>query len=170
VRETLRTWRSSATVARVNGLDAVDAQIVALLRENARRSFQDIGGRVNLSAPAVKRRVDRLQEAGIVRGYTAVVDPAQLGWPTLAIVHLYCDGRMTGSEIERAVAPMPEVAAAYTVAGAASAVLLLRTADTLHLERALERIRDTDGVLRTETSVVFSTLLERPFALREGMP
>lgn len=146
-------------------LDPTDARIVALLRENARRSFQDIGSRIGLSAPAVKRRLDRLEQRRIVRGYSAIVDPGQLGWPTVALVELYCEGRMTAAEVEAAISQHPEVAAAYTVAGAASAVLLVRTKDTRHLEQTLDRIRDAEGVLRTQTSVVLSTLLERPFAL-----
>ena len=70
-------------------MDEIDQQIVALLRENARRSFQDIGKRVSLSAPAVKRRVDRLEEAGVVRGYSAVLDHTALGWSTHAVVSLF---------------------------------------------------------------------------------
>jgi DNA-binding Lrp family transcriptional regulator len=96
-------------------VDDIDRQIVAQLRTNARASFQSIGNRVSLSAPAVKRRVDRL-----------------------------------------------EVAAAYTVAGEASAILHVRARDTPHLEEALERIRDTPGIIRTQTQVVLSTLFERP--------
>ena len=57
-------------------MDEIDHRIVALLRENARRSFQDIGERVALSAPAVKRRVDRLERDGVIRGYSADVDPS----------------------------------------------------------------------------------------------
>ena len=76
-------------------LDEIDQQIVALLRENARRSFQDIGSRVSLSAPAVKRRVDRLEEAGVIRGYSAVLDHVALGWTTHAVVSLFCEGRMS---------------------------------------------------------------------------
>lgn len=148
-------------------LDQTDVEIVGLLRENARRSFQEIGSRVGLSAPAVKRRVDRLEELGVIRGYSAVVDPARLGWPTVALVELYCDGRMAGGEVAAAVRDHPEVAAAYTVAGAASAVLVLRAADTHHLEQTLDRIRESDGVLRTQTAVVLSTLLDRPFALEQ---
>ena len=83
---------------RAHPMDKVDQQIVALLRENARRSFQDIGGRVALSAPAVKRRVDRLQEAGVIRGYSAVLDHVALGWSTHAIVSLFCEGRMPASD------------------------------------------------------------------------
>ena len=84
-------------------MDEIDQQIVALLRDNARRSFQDIGGQVSLSAPAVKRRVDRLQSDGVIKAYAAVVDPAAMGWHTHAFVALYCEGRMSAGEVRAAV-------------------------------------------------------------------
>jgi DNA-binding Lrp family transcriptional regulator len=142
-------------------MDAIDRKIVALLRANARRSFQDIGGHVALSAPAVKRRVDRLEAEGVLRGYAALVDPGAMGWHTHAVVALFCEGRMAAGEVRAAVAAHPEVEAAYTVAGEASAVLHVRARDTAHLEATLERLRDTDGVTRTQTQVVLSTLFER---------
>ncbi len=142
-------------------MDEIDHRIIALLRENARRSFQDIGERVSLSAPAVKRRVDRLERDGIIRGYAANVDPAAIGWNTHAFVELFCEGRMSGGEVSEAIGGYPEVEAAYTIAGAPSAILHLRAADTRHLEDALERVRDTPGVIRTQTQVVLSTLFER---------
>ena len=142
--------------------DKTDERIVALLRENARRSFQDIGERVSLSAPAVKRRVDRLEAEGVIRGYTATIEPTAFGWHSHAFVELFCEGRMSGAEVSAAVSKHPEVEGAYTVAGGASAILHVRATDTQHLEEALERIRETPGVLRTETQVVLSTLFERP--------
>lgn len=148
-------------------MDEIDHRIVALLRENARRSFQDIGERVALSAPAVKRRVDRLERDGVIRGYSADVDPSAIGWNTHAFVELFCEGRMSGEQVREAVGDYPEVEAAYTVAGAPSAILHLRAADTGHLERALERVRDTPGVIRTQTQVVLSTLFDRPMFDRE---
>ena len=144
-------------------MDAIDRQIIALLREDARRSYQSIGAQVNLSAPAVKRRVDRLEGEGMVTGYTAQVDPSRFGWNTHAFVALYCEGRMAANEVRAAVEHHPEVEAAYTVAGEASAMLHVRARDTAHLEEALERIRDHDGVTRTQTQIVLSTLFERPF-------
>ena len=63
-----------------------------------------------------------------------------------------------------AVAPHPEVSAAFTVAGEASAILHVHARDTAHLEQTLERIRDTPGIIRTQTQVVLSTLLDRPVA------
>ena len=145
-------------------MDAIDAQIIALMRENSRRSFQDIGKQVALSAPAVKRRVDRLESAGVINGYTAVIDPAAMGWGTHAFVALCCEGRMSAGEVRDAVEHHPEVVAAYTVAGEASAILHVRAEDTAHLEAALERIRDAPGVVRTQTQVVLSTLFEHPVA------
>lgn len=142
-------------------MDATDRQIVALLRENARRSFKDIGRNVGLSAPAVKRRVDRLEEAGVVRGYTAVIDPHAFGWHAEAFVDLYCEGSMSGEAIKRVVETEPRVASAHTVAGEASAMLHVMAEDTKDLELALERIRNTEGISRTVTEVVLSTLFQR---------
>src|SRR5919106_980669 len=142
-------------------MDGIDHRIVALLRENARRSFQDIGEHVSLSAPAVKRRVDRLEERGVLKGYTAVVDPEVLGYHTHAFVSMYCEGRMTAAEVRAAVKDHPEVVGAYTVAGESSAILHVVAEDTQHLEESLERIRDAPGVQRTQTQIVLSTLLER---------
>ena len=138
------------------------------MRAGARRSFRDVGQAVGLSAPAVKRRVNRLEAAGIITGYTAVLDPEKFGWSMQAVVFLYCEGTMAAAEVREAVESHPEVAAAYTVAGEASAVLVVRASDTRHLEQLLERLREHRGVLRTQTQIVLSTLFERP--LRPDAP
>jgi DNA-binding Lrp family transcriptional regulator len=142
-------------------MDDTDQRIVALLRENARRSFQDIGEHVHLSAPAVKRRIDRLEADGVIRGYTAIVDPNAFGWHAEAFVDLYCEGRMPADAIKRAVEGEAGVVSAHTVAGEASALLHVQAGDTQDLELCLERIRATDGITRTVTEVVLSTLFER---------
>jgi DNA-binding Lrp family transcriptional regulator len=142
-------------------MDDTDRTIVALLREDARRSFLDIGRHVHLSAPAVKRRVDRLERDRVLLGYTAVVDPEAFGWHAEAFVDIYCEGGMSGTAIKRAVERESGVVSAHTVAGEASALLHVRARDTKDLESALERIRATDGVTRTVTEVVLSTLFER---------
>jgi DNA-binding Lrp family transcriptional regulator len=101
--------RRCVSVPYSDEMDAIDRRIIALLRENARRSFADIGGHVALSAPAVKRRVDRLEAEGVIRSYAAVVDPSAMGWHTHAVVALYCEGRMSGGEVRTAIEPHPEV-------------------------------------------------------------
>src|SRR3954453_6291049 len=145
-------------------IDEIDRQIIALLRDDARRSFQDIGSRVALSAPAGKRRVDRLRRDGVIRGFTTGMEPGPCGWHATAIVELTTEGRFSAADVKAAVSGHPEVAAAYTVAGQASAILVVRAEDTVHLEKVLERLRETPAIIRTRTAVVLSTLFERPFS------
>jgi DNA-binding Lrp family transcriptional regulator len=99
----------------------------------------------------------------VIRGYSAQVDPGRFGWGTHAFVALFCEGRMAAAEVRDAVEANPEVEAAYTVAGEASAVVHVRARDTAHLEETLERLRDRPGITRTQTQIVLSTLFERPF-------
>jgi len=143
-------------------MDEIDRQIVALLREDARRSFQSIGLRVSLSAPAVKRRVDRLRSRGIIKGFTTIIDPAAVGWTTEAFVELFCTGRTTPAQITVATRRHPEVVGAYTVSGEADALVHLRAADIGHLEQALERLRAEPFVTSTRSMVVLSRLVETP--------
>ena len=109
----------------------------------------------------MKRRVDRLEADGVIRGYTAMVDPRAFGWHAEAFVDLYCEGRMPADSIKQAVEGEAGVASAHTVAGEASALLHVMAEDTQDLELCLERIRATDGISRTVTEVVLSTLFER---------
>ena len=88
--------------------DELDRRIVAALVEDGRATFADIGGRVGLSAPAVKRRVDRLRASGAITGFSATVDPGILGWTTEAYVELFCRGRTSPSDIA-ALGKYPEV-------------------------------------------------------------
>ncbi|MCW2885485.1 MAG: hypothetical protein QOE54_2012 [Streptosporangiaceae bacterium] len=143
-------------------LDDIDRQIVAQLLKDGRASYAQIGDRVGLSAPAVKRRVDRLRHDGVINGYAAVVDPAALGWTTEAFIEIFCTGATSPEEIYASVRPHPEVVAAYTITGDASALVHLRTRDIQHLEEALERLRRESNIVQTKTSIVLSRLIGRP--------
>ena len=146
-------------------IDDVDQQIIALLVADARTSYADIGSRVSLSAPAVKRRVDRLRSAGVIRGFTTVVDPAAVGWTTEAFVELYCTGRTTPAQLTVATRRHPEVVGAYTVSGQADALVHLRAADIAHLEQALEKLRAEPFVTSTRSMIVLSRLVDTPSAV-----
>jgi DNA-binding Lrp family transcriptional regulator len=143
-------------------LDEIDHHIVARLLKDARASYSQVGERVGLSAPAVKRRVDRLRREGVITGYAAVVDPGALGWATEAFVELFCTGRTSPDEIHASVRGHPEVVAAYTVTGEANALVHLRARDTQHLEEVLERLRGEPNIVQTKTSIVLSRLIGRP--------
>src|SRR5579864_8665883 len=96
-------------------LDDIDARIVTALISDARASYAVIGDQVGLSAPAVKRREDRLRASGAITGFTARVDPAALGWTTEAYIELFCGGRTSPEEIATAIRRYPEVVDACTV-------------------------------------------------------
>jgi DNA-binding Lrp family transcriptional regulator len=143
-------------------LDETDHRIIAALTADARASFADIGQLVSLSAPAVKRRVDRLRADGVIKGFTTIVDPAAMGWTTEAFVELYCTGRTAPAQIAAATRRHPEVVGAYTVSGEADALVHLRAADIPHLEQALERLRSESFITSTRSMIVLSRLTTGP--------
>lgn len=143
-------------------VDHLDTQIVSCLVADARSSYSEIGLQVRLSAPAVKRRVDKLRASGVIRGFTTVVDPAALGWGTEAFVEVHCRGNVAPSRIRAELVGLSQVVAAYTVSGAADAIVHLRAPDIGGLETALERLRALAVVEHTESTVVLSTLIDRP--------
>ncbi len=124
-------------------------------------SLVEIGHRVALSSPAVKRRIDRLEREGTIRGYRAVLDRELAGWGTEAFLEVYCERDMSVASLKEGFAEHPEVVGAYTVAGDAEAILHVRTADMRHLEETIERIHSQPNVVRTKTQVVLTTLVDR---------
>ncbi|MGI8493413.1 MAG: Lrp/AsnC family transcriptional regulator, partial [Acidimicrobiales bacterium] len=123
-------------------IDDLDRTIIASLVEDGRASLAAIGEQVGLSASAVKRRVDRLLDAGVIRRFSAVVDPAAAGQTvTEAFVELTCPDRTSPAEIRAIARRHPEVVAAYTVTGTADALFHVRAGGLPDLERVLERIR-----------------------------
>jgi DNA-binding Lrp family transcriptional regulator len=141
--------------------DAIDRQIIALLTDNARLPFPAIGERVGLSAPAVKRRIDRLRADGTIAAFTIAVDPAALGTTTEAFVEVFCRGRTTPLQIRELALGHAAVVAAYTVTGGADALFHVRCADNRELEQTLEHIRASDEVERTNSVIVLSRLVAR---------
>ncbi len=143
-------------------MDELDRKLIEVLLGDGRASYADIGGVIGLSAPAVKRRMDRLIATGAIRGFTAVIAPEQLGWTTEAYVELYCTGNVPPEELRRTLLQIPEVHSASTVSGKADALLHILASSVGHLERALERVRvDVTNVEHTDTAIVLSRLIDR---------
>ncbi len=141
------------------GLDALDAAILRRLADDARASYTTIGAAVSLSAPAVKRRVDRLRERGVIQGFTVRVDPVALGWTTEAFVELFCAGPTRPGTMRAAIAAYPEVVSASTVTGDVDVVVQVRARDMRHLEEVVERLAAESFVARTRSTIVLSPLV-----------
>ncbi len=138
-------------------LDATDHEILELLQLNARRTFGDIGQRVGLSAPAVKRRIDRLEGSGVIRGYTTVVDDKKLGRPLEAFAELRFAGTTRVDDIESIAADVPEIRALFTVAGDPDALAWIRVQDVQDLKRVIDQLRNSGKITGTKTMMVLGS-------------
>jgi Lrp/AsnC family leucine-responsive transcriptional regulator len=142
-------------------MDATDRQILALLTEDGRRTYDDIARRVALSAPAVKRRVDRLRASGVLEGFTAVVDHAALGDHTEALIELFFAPGTLLDQVANTLRRYPEVVEAWSVTGEADAIARVRTHDNADLERLIMELQRDGLVQRTRSQVVLSRLVRR---------
>ena len=145
-------------------MDDLDRRILALLVDDGRRTYDDIAGRVSLSAPAVKRRVDRLRRDGVLRSFTAVVDHAALGATTEALVDLHYAPGTTLDAVAESLRSHPEVVEAWSVTGEADAIARVRTRDNADLERLIIELQRNGLVVRTSSQVILSPLVTRPAA------
>ena len=143
-------------------VDATDQRILQLLQADARRTFGDIGAHVGLSAPAVKRRVDRLEKAGIIRGYTIVVDHAKLGRPLEAFAELRFAGQTRVDDIERIAAGVSEIQAIFTVAGDPDALAWIRVRDVQDLKEVIDQLRKSGKITGTKTLMVLGSSIRSP--------
>lgn len=151
-------------------MDATDRRILALLIQDGRRSFEALSHDVGLSAPAVKRRVDRLQAVGTLRGFTAVVDHAAIGWHAEMFVQLHLAEDRSVGDLLAALRTAPEALGAWSVSGSADVLVHLLGHDNEHLEHLLIELRRKRLVSQTHSQVVFTRLLTREQAPTDVLP
>ena len=141
--------------------DATDLEILELLQENCKQPLAAIGQKVGLSAPSILERIHKLEEAGVVVGYRAVLDARKLGKEITAFIGVATERARDIGRIEREVVAYDDVLECHHVTGAWTLMLKVKTQDTDTLEELIECIRSCEGVARTETMVVLSTHTER---------
>jgi DNA-binding Lrp family transcriptional regulator len=132
-----------------------------LLVDDGRRTYDDIARHVALSAPAVKRRVDRLRASGALRGFTAVLDHTALGDHTEALIELFFSPGTQLDVVATTLSRHAEVLEAWSVTGEADAIARVRTRDNGDLERLIRELQRDGHVVRTRSQVVLSQLVRR---------
>jgi Lrp/AsnC family transcriptional regulator, leucine-responsive regulatory protein len=140
-------------------LDERDLEIVSALREDARATYADIAARVGLSASSVHERVRKLEAAGVITAYRAVVDPEALGLFVTALIAVTPLDPQQPDDLPERLADVPEVEDCLSVAGEANYILKVRTRSTNHLEELIRRLREKAGV-STRTTIALSIPFE----------
>jgi Lrp/AsnC family leucine-responsive transcriptional regulator len=141
-------------------VEETDRQILRLLARDGRMSFTDLGRATGLSTSAVHQRVRRLEQRGVIRGYTAVVDAEAVGLPLTAFVSVTPLDPAAPDDVPQRLADLPEVEACHSVAGDENYILKVRVGTPGDLESLLGRIRAEAGV-STRTTIVLSTPFRR---------
>ena len=142
-------------------LDAVDERILRLLVRNARSTWREVGDEVGLSANAVAQRVRRLEQAGVVRGWTAVLDPALDGRADTALVLLKIRTDVDHVPIEEALAALPCVVEVLDLSGPVDYQVKVRFTAQKELYDATNALRVLPGVVGIETRTVLREVLVR---------
>lgn len=140
-------------------LDERDLEIVAALQEDARATYADVGKRVGLSASAVHDRVRKLEQAGVIRGYRAEVNPEAIGLFVTAFIAVSPLDPSQPDDLPDRVREFSEVVDCFSVAGEANYILKVRAHTTGGLEDLIRRLREK-GEVQTRTTVVLSIPFE----------
>ena len=142
-------------------LDATDLAILDLLQRNCKQALAEIGKHVGLTASSVVERIKKLEDAGVVRGYVALVDARTLGKDVTAFIGVSISHPRAFEPFEKEIESAADVLECHHVTGQHTLMMKVKTESTETLEQLIDQIRRIEGVTRTETMVVLSTHTER---------
>jgi Lrp/AsnC family leucine-responsive transcriptional regulator len=147
-------------------LDKIGWHILEELQRDGRISFAELGRRVGLTLPAVAERVHKMEDAGIITGFRADINPTRIGLPIAAFIRISVVGDVF-ARIAKAVRDMPEVLECHRGTGADSFTLKVAVESVQHLERLIDELTPFGT---TSTSIVLSTLVSHRSFLRRPAP
>jgi Lrp/AsnC family leucine-responsive transcriptional regulator len=142
-------------------LDATDLAILDLLQRNCKQALAEIGKQVGLTASSVVERIKKLEDAGVVRGYVALVDARAVGKDVTAFIGVSISHPRAFDPFEKEIESAADVLECHHVTGQHTLMVKVKTESTETLEQLIDQIRRIEGVTRTETMVVLSTHTER---------
>jgi len=138
-------------------LDNTDVKIINLLRKNSRVGASEIAEKIKLSVSAVIERIKKLQNSGVILGYTLILDNEKIGKDVIAMMSVSIDHPKYNDAFEAAVMQETHITECHYIAGDFDYLLKVITDNTKSLERILNEIKSVPGVSKTKTSIVFST-------------
>ena len=137
-------------------LDHIDKQIISILKQKGRDSASHIATEIGMSVPAVTDRIRKLQDAHVITGFQAIVDPRMVGLDVSALITIISESSDHYTDVVEFAKNTVEVVQCFTTTGNGSHVLIIQTENTRSLERLLRQIQAWPGVMRTETQIILS--------------
>ncbi len=141
-------------------LDEIDVTLLEILQKNGRTRRNDLAQTVGLSIPSVSERLRKMEESGVIIGYTTFVDPKKVGKDITAFITVTVDTSKHYSSFLDHAKANDEILEIHSVTGTGTHLLKIRTENTSSLERLLAKIQAWSGVVATTTSIVLSTMKE----------
>jgi Lrp/AsnC family leucine-responsive transcriptional regulator len=142
-------------------LDTIDLKALAILQREGRESWAALGGSLGMTGPAAADRVRRLESAGVITGYRAIIEPRAIGLGLTAFIAVSLGGTTDRAAFLARIARMPEILECHHVSGDDDYLLKVRCAGTPELDRLLvQELKGMGGVVRTRTTVVLGTAKE----------
>jgi Lrp/AsnC family leucine-responsive transcriptional regulator len=139
----------------------METKLLERLQQNGRESWAALGQLLGLTGPAVAERVKKLEERGVIRSFTAVLDPVAVGYGLVAFVAVTMKRPKHRDAFLAKIQALPEVQECHHIAGDDDYLLKVRCRDTGDLERVIsEEIKGVPGVLRTRTTISLKTVKE----------
>ncbi len=138
-------------------MDNIDIKIIRLLQENARVTASEIAGTINLSVPAVSERLKKLESSGVIKQYTAIVDPVHMNKTLMAVVFITLERPRFADTFAEFVKKQNDILECHYLAGDFDYALKVVTENTTTLQELLDRIKSLQCVQKTRTTVILST-------------
>lgn len=139
-----------------------DLKVIKQLMEQARTTWSELGNILGLSAPAAADRVRKLEETGVIKGYSALINPDEVGCGLAAFISVTLEQPQQKADFLSMIHDLPEVLECHHIAGAEDYILKIRCSGTRDLERLIsEKIKSKPGI-KTRTTVILSTIKETP--------
>ncbi len=139
-------------------MDAIDIEILEILKKNSRKTVSQISHSINLSISAVSDRLKKLEASGVIKQYTVILDEEILNRTVTAIIMVALEKPSSTNEFKDFVLEEKEIIDCYLLAGDYDYALKIVTKDTHTLEKLLSKVKNRDGLLKTKTAIVLNTL------------
>ncbi|MCX8168768.1 MAG: Lrp/AsnC family transcriptional regulator [Candidatus Methanomethylicia archaeon] len=140
-------------------LDDIDLEIIRRLRENSKITYKELAEEMELSIGAMHSRIKRLENKGVIKGYTINVDHSKLGYDITAIIMMQVEGPYI-VEVEKILANNPDIMSIYDITGEFDIAVIAKLKDREHLNKLIKGILTIPHVKRTVTSIALSVVKE----------